>query len=271
MTIQNVALSLILWDGTSSLNEPICTTKVIQKYQRISEIVSKMLEYYSEVSSKTGAFKKSKGKTTVVWSPSGGSGKTTVALAYAANVVSDGKKVIYLNLENFSSTDVYFSQTDKSISSVFSRLGSNIEMLLRSIRQQDGSSGIYYFGQPENYDDINELTEDDLSILVENCADSVDELVIDLSSSCNGRTIKLFEMADSILLVVDSSRVSRVKWGQFTSQNKVYKDIQHKSVMILNRAARMEQSGDIKMILLPVVQSNDPVVVYKTLSGDYWK
>ena len=268
--VQNIRLTVLLCDGSESTTEPLGGMRVISKYQRISRIIGQLLEYCAETSPTRGSIDRKRGSVTVVWSPAGGSGKTTVALAYAANAASSGKKAVYLNLENFSSIPVYFAPAAKSISSVFSKLDSNVELLLHSIRMKDNGSGIYYFGQPENYDDINELTEEDLILLTENCAEGMDEVVIDLSSGCSQKTKKLFEIADQILLVSDSSPAGKAKWEQFTTQNNIYSEIRSRSTLVLNRTGNAGQSADIRTISLPVVQSSDPIVVYKTLSAGYW-
>ena len=46
-------------------------------------------------------------------------------MAYAAKRASETDRVIYLNLEHFSSTESYFKDEAKSISALFEGLGSN--------------------------------------------------------------------------------------------------------------------------------------------------
>lgn len=270
-SFQDATLALLLWDGITPLSEQARLLKVVNKYQRVSSIISKMLEYYAEVSSRGSGFGRTRGSITVVWSPTGGCGKTTAALAYAAKNAADGKKTVYLNLENFCSTPIYFPENGKSISTILGRLDSNVELLLQSIRQQDSGSRIYYFCKPENYDDINELTEEDFALLTENCAEGSDEVVVDLSSDWNGKIKKMLELADRILLVMDASNASQPKWEQFKTQNNIYQEICSKSILVMNRAGRMEHTEEMKTVALPCVQSKDPVVVYKTLSVGYWK
>ncbi|MBR2130943.1 MAG: hypothetical protein IJ955_00145 [Oscillospiraceae bacterium] len=270
-SFQNANLALLLWDGVTPLSEQVRMLKVVNKYQRVSSIISKVLEYYAEVSSRGSGFGRTRGVITVVWSPIGGCGKTTAALAYAAKNAADGKKTVYLNLENFCSTPVYFPENGKSISTILGRLDSNVELLLQSIRQQDSGSGIYYFSKPENYDDINALTENEFALLTENCAEGTDEVVVDLSSDWNGKIKKMLELADRILLVMDTSNASQPKWEQFKAQNNIYQEICPKSTLVMNRAGKMEHMQDMKTVVLPCVQSKDPVVVYKTLSVGYWK
>ena len=263
-----VQMPVLLWDGSTVLGRQSAGLKRIRKYQKISGIVSEMLELYAEVAG-MGAGYGNRGSITVAWSPVGGCGKTTVALAYAAQRVAEGRKVVYLDMQNFSGSSAYFPQTGKSISSVFGKMDSNVAMLFQSIRLQDGDTGIYYFCQPENYDDINVLTADDAELLIESCAEGVDEVVVDLSSVCDEKTKRLLQKAERVLLVLDQTRTGKAKWEQFQNQNSIYKDTYSKMTLIANRGMRTEGLQAARVVSLPAIQSEDPVVVYKTLSSNY--
>jgi len=256
-------LPLILADG----NEYAGDYKSVFKYQRISSMVAGILEYYSQTGKATSGFPSVKGRIVAVWSAAGGSGKTTVALAYAAYRVSEGKKATYLSLENFAGTSAYFQGTGKSLSKVFEKFGSDIRMFAAAIRQTDAVSGISYFGEPENYEDMNILSIEDIEELISACAAETQELVIDLPSSCDSRVKKVFELADTVLLVSDPSAVSRAKLGQFVTQHDVFGKIQPKIVLANNKGAVADL--DIgKSIRLPFVHSADPVSVFRALSKE---
>ena len=264
-----VRLPLVFVDESGRTGDSSPKYKRIKKYQRISTLVKEVLGEYADVSANDEAFGSVTAQITVVWSPAGGSGKTTAALAYAASCVSQGKKTVYLDMQNFSCSTVYFQQSDKSISTLFQKLDSNVELLLHSIRQQDASSGIIYFTRPDNYDDINILTCDDLRKLINGCAKGIDELVVDLSSICDERTRKLFDFANQILVVLDGTRTSSAKWVQFQTQNNVYEQIRSKIKLIANKGAKLDGSSVNGLVSLPFVQTSDPVTVYKTLSASF--
>lgn len=265
----NVKLRLLLWDGISTLDTRSTEYRRIRKYQRISSLVSQVLEQYAELSGTGDIGDDWQGTITVVWSPIGGSGKTTVALAYGAQRVSEGKKVVYLNLEPFASTPVYFPESGKSISSVFEKLDSNVELLLQSIRQTDAGSGLLYFCRPDNYDDIGILTAEDMQNLVVASAKDVDEVIVDLGISYDQRTATLMELADMVIAVLDSSQIAGAKWQQFRTQHSTYEKIEPKLLLVANRSARIDTAQNV--VALPIVQSDDPVVVYKTLSAGYFR
>jgi len=261
-----IQLPLALIDESEDFLESSTSMKKIRKYQRISSIVGTILEYYSEVGKSVNSFIKNRAHITAVWSPAGGTGKTTVALACAANKVSSNRKTVYLNLENFSSTSAYFQENGKSISKVFEKLESNAEIFLMGIRQMDSGSGISYFCGPENYDDISILTANDIEALVNACVVEIDELVIDLSSQCDDKVQRIFELADTVLAVCDTSSTAQAKLRQFLTQHNVFGLIHDKTILVNNKGAKTGGTQVSRAIQLPLVQSADPISVYKTLS-----
>lgn len=265
--LSRVRLPLLLSDGQLLAGGLASELHHIPKYQRISTMVGTVLEKYAEKGHAFGGFGADRARITAVWSPCGGTGKTSVALACATRRVAAGKQTTYLNLENFSSTSVYFPENGKSISTVFGRPEVDLTMLLMGIRQQDSGSGILYFCGPNNYDDMNILTADELTLLVTACATGTEELIIDLASQCDERVWKIFELADTVLLVCDASAASRVKMQQFINQHNIFQQIHEKSVLIANKGSCAEQGTFRWSLQLPMVQSNDAISVYKTLSG----
>jgi len=266
VSLNSIHLSLILEDGSEVLNDSSSGLKKVHKYQRISSIAGSVLENYAVSGIKYGHSTR-RARITAVWSPSGGAGKTTVALAYAARRVSSEKQVIYLNLENFSSSPAYFNNNGKSISKAFEKLESNVSLFLTGIRQQDSGSGISYFCMPENYDDINILTVSDIETLINASAVEIDELVIDLSSQCDDRIQKILDLADIVLLICDPSTTSQIKLKQFISQHNVFKKIQSKTVLVNNKGSKMSEANISKTVQLPLVQSVDPISIFKMLSS----
>ena len=262
-----VRLPLVLADDVSTAGESENNLRKIRKYQRVSSLAGSILEYYAEVSLGMGGFSASRGKITAVWSPAGGSGKTTVALLYSASRSSEGKQALYLNLEDFSSVSAFFPENGKSISKAFEKMESNLLLFLQGIRQQDGASGLMYFCSPENYDDINILKTKDLETLLNACAEGIDELVVDLPASCGERVQTVFAAADTVFIVSDPSVISQAKLKQFTDQHTVFSEVKGKAVFIGNKGVKTGSADFTKEIQLPFVNSADPVFVFRTLSG----
>ena len=241
----------------------------IKKHQRISSIVSTILERYSKVSGSRHGLGSGQAKITAVWSPAGGVGKTTVAMAYALSNTYEGRDVFYLNLENFSSVPGLFSEKGKSISCIFEMLESHegdVKMLTQGISCRD--SGITYLCGPDNFDDMCILSSENVRELIAACAELADELVIDLSCICDIRTKESFDIADKVLIVMDSTIVSEVKLAQFMSQNNVFESIKEKVLFIANKGASAKESFSDSIVFLPFVQSDDTAAIFKVLSKE---
>jgi len=262
-----IRLPVLLADSLVAVSGAAESLRRVNKYQRISSIAGKVMEYFAEISGGIGGFGGKRARITVVWSPAGGTGKTTVALSYAASRVSAGRQAVYLNLESFSSVSVYFRESGPSITRLFEKLESNAAMFQKGIRQLDTGSGIAYFCGPENYDDVNILSSEDIEKLVSACADDADDLIIDLSDHCDQRNQKILCMADAALLVCDPSPASQVKLGQFINQHSTFGQIRANAVLVNNKGARFAEPNLPKSIQLPLVPAADPVSVFKTLSS----
>ena len=268
--LSGVKLPLLLWTEDEGADDTQDGIKRIRKYQRVSSIVEAILEMYAKVSSDGRGSDPEKAKITAVWSPCGGVGKTSVALAYAAKKASEGKQVLYLDLELFSSVPVYFNETGKSISSIFEMLENhegNVRMLIRGIKRYDSETGIAYFYRPDNYDDMNILSTENIAELISACAGVVEELVIDMSCSCDERAQQVFDCADRVFVVSDATYASQTKLLQFATQHSVYERIKDKTLLVANKGAIISNTLKGVVISLPIVQSSDASAVYKALSG----
>ena len=270
--LSNIHLPLVLWTEEEKHDVPE-TLKKISKYQRVSSLIISIMEHYSKVSEHEHNIKSDNANITAVWSPVGGVGKTSVSLALAAKKASDGKQALYLNLEPFSSTSVYFNSAGKSISTVFDMIEAgegNVNILTQGILRRDMTDSISYFCCPESFDDINVLSLDNVSSLITACSELTEELIIDMSSECNERTRLILEIADRVLLVADWTSTSRIKLSQFTSQHNVYARIKNKTHIIANKGAAINPSSAVEVIPLPLVQSTDASIVYRTLSANMY-
>jgi len=263
-------LYLVLWDESLDIIIDESFQK-IRKYQRISSIYTDILESYAKVSTRSLGINSKKADITVVWSPTGGVGKTTVALAYAASKVSEDKQVMYLNLELFSGTSVYFDTSGKSISALFEMLEAktgNIEVLIKSMLRRDPGSNIFYFCCPRFFDDINILSVDNISSLISACEKPVDEVIIDMSCVCDERTRYIFDVADRVLIVNDATCVSRAKTEQFINHQHLFSQIKDKVCFIANKGASATDNN-LQTISLPYVQTTRESEVYKILSVSF--
>lgn len=263
--LDKVTLPLLLWDDAAAEwnGQELAN---VRKYQRISHLTGDVLGRYAKVAGRKNLPDSDRVRICAVWSPAGGTGKTTTALAYAAQQVAAGRKTVYLDLEYFSSTSVYFPADGKSISEAFENLDGNLELMLQSIRCQDAGSGIYYFCAPNNYDDMNILTPENIEELVLAAGRGVDEVVLDLSSVCDERCHHIMNLADRILLVTDSTPRSLTKLQQFQSQSNLFEQLRDKITLVCNMGAQAT-APVARTVTLPSLRADNPTSVYKSLSA----
>ena len=265
--LRSIRLPMLLWsDEESSIGHDTELRKV-NKYQRVSSIAAAVLECFSRVSENNRSPVSKRAKITAVWSPAGGVGKTSVALAYAAKRVREGKEALYLNLESFSSAPIYFTEEGKSISSVFEMLETNegnVKMFIQGVQCRE--NGVSFFCGPENFDDMNILSAENIAVLIDACSELTDELVIDMSCNCSERERQVFELADKILLVTATSASSQIKLAQFANQHNVFERIRRKSTLVNNMGASATKPHVDSVVFLPLVRSADTSAVCKALS-----
>lgn len=262
-----IRVPLLLWDGVDELPDKAGEYERIQKYQRISAICAQITQRYAAVSSGHGGCRSGRAKITVVWSPAGGVGKTTVALALAAKRASSQKNTVYFSLEPFSSNAVFFKEPGGTISTVFEKMDGNVPLLLQSISQEDTLTGIHYYGQPNNYDDIAILGEEDVAELLESCAEGADEVIVDLGSYYSKPVRKALLLADQVFLVMNGTPVCHAKCEQFRTQHSLYAEIQEKITVVANLGARIAIAEGETVLRLPNVETDDSVSIFRTLSG----
>jgi len=278
-----IHLLILLCSKDEAISDSSIQYVKINKYQRISSIVAKILESYAKVAESKSGIDSKHANITAVWSPAGGVGKTCVALAYAlshvsGDSISEAKKVFYLNLEDFSSIPSIFNEKGKSISSVFEMLESNegnTEMLIQAISCCE--KNITFLSSPDNYDDLCILSGDNVNDLILSCAKLTDELVIDLSCACNQRVRKVFELANRVLLVTDGTDISEAKINQFVLQNGVYESIKEKVTIIANKDSVFSGTKSESVASIPFVQSSNTITlctelskyIYKMCGNDY--
>ena len=109
-SIENMGISTIILLVDYDIDEN--DIKFIHKYKDIEFFKDKVIRAYSENNPEnTTKLQSNNAETTIIpiYSPVGGSGKSTIAAAISVALSQQGKEVFYLNLEDIQSTDLYFN------------------------------------------------------------------------------------------------------------------------------------------------------------------
>ncbi len=222
--------------GVDSVNDQ----RAICKYQKADLIYKQILSIYSESSVRVAGVRAGDDQSKMVAfvSPCGGVGTSSLAAAYAIRLAKQGKRVIYLNLEKYGSSDVFFAgegQFDMSdiIFSLKSRKA-NLAMKLESSVKQD-YTGVFFYSQAKFALDMMELGKEEiLNLITELRLSGVYEyIVVDIDFSLSKDSLDVLRTMDKIVLVGDGSDVSNVKL--FRAYNALAVIEQNKDDSLLNK------------------------------------
>lgn len=232
--------------------------KRIFKYQTGEMIVNALLQFMSkERSGDKAAASGRKTKIIAVYSPLGGSGKTTVALG--ASILSSwgGMKVFYLNLESISSTRfILAGNNEQGLSHVLYYVKESKDNLLQKLERAkciDPLYKIHYYLPTVSILDLTEdMAEEIRTLLV--ClkgSGQYDSIFIDLDSCLNSNNLSVLEEADEILIVAVQSPLSGERL-----------EFMEKQLQLLERGRSRSVSGKVKLILNKDIQG-----LNKSLAG----
>jgi MinD-like ATPase involved in chromosome partitioning or flagellar assembly len=199
---------IILSNGRLSINFE--KMKTINRFQSGDIIVSQMLNIFSERNSELiEAYPGNKvTKVIGVFSPIGGSGKTSIAIASAITCSLMDKNVFYLNLESIPSTHLFFDCSQElNFSHVLYYLKSrkiNFGLKIDAIKVLDPIYNITYFPLQDNLLEQTESMPEEIEFLICSLKNSkaYDVIFIDFSSVIDYKTLKAFGECEEILLVL---------------------------------------------------------------------
>lgn len=231
-------LKIMLEDRETRITGEYTDAKRIEKYQRISCIYRKILEFYSEVCGRTSTRSEEYTSIVAYYSPVGGAGKTTVALASAAKYAMQGKRTFYISFEDIASEDCYLPQgEDKGLSDLMLHIdrNTNISMKMQGMMKTK-TDNFFYLNHFNNPNDIFDMRTDELQYLIEAVRNTglFDVIVIDMGSGIDAKNLLIFDKADRIVLVERPDAISQRKMTCFFSQQHILNEYGNKMVRIIN-------------------------------------
>ncbi|MGN0695676.1 MAG: AAA family ATPase [Oscillospiraceae bacterium] len=197
----------------------------INKYQRGTRLVNNILEIYSEYSPMRGSGNgRAAGNARIisVYSPAGGSGKTSVAIAIAELICNRGSKVLYINFEEFSSYGAYFkTEGNKNMGEIISGIEKRIDIGMKiSSIARTADNGVMYFDEFENILDIYDISTDECEKLINEIAVSgaCDFLIVDMGISFDERNRRMLDISDCNVIVTCGNDFAVRKIDRFLTQ-----------------------------------------------------
>ena len=238
---------------------------VIFKYQHGDKIASDLIHIYENVYCKnscneidftlqTKQMKDLHGlnKTWIVavYSPAGGTGKTTIAVNLCIQCARLGMKVFYLNLENINSDSCFFENNinrydlQTNISNIIfasKEKDKNLKTKIEAAKLIDPIYNINYFPPPESAFEMEEVEPEDIKFLLNGLksAGNYDITIVDMDSFLCKRNFAVMEECDDIILVYKPAPVSRQKLLCFNKELGIYEqknrvNLQSKLIMVVN-------------------------------------
>lgn len=185
----------------------------VYRYQRMDQMLSNLLSIYYEKNEDAGRILARSKQTQIlsVYAPSGGSGKTTVALNLCKQLALDDLSIFYLNLETFNTSHLYLSAQDADPSlKILYYVKEQSEQLMakiESLKKHDPYLNVDYFDLETNAEEMLELNEKEITSLLNGIVQTgaYDYIVVDLDSSLHSRNVAALKEADWVVWTMASN------------------------------------------------------------------
>ena len=240
LSISGVKLAVCLYsDGCGNMGlYPDCAK--ILKYQRISNIYKNMLREYADKAGEYADFgNRTSTKLIGVYSPAGGSGKTTVALAIASRLKSMGNAVLFVNTEQLESASFVNTHDEDGLAMLVEDAENenvNFKVKLTAISKH-GMDDMEYVEGFTRLVDYAAMTGEDIGNVFRRMKRESDYryVIIDMDSNLDAVNKTIFELADQVVIVEKPGELPVRKMELFAQQVLVQEQ-KNKLVRILNFA-----------------------------------
>ncbi len=221
--------------------------ETINKYRHAEMLITDVLRIYAARSPRAYAVSGNANTRFVgVYSPAGGTGKSCIAAGCSILCARSGLKTFYLNLEEVPSTSLFFySEAEQSFSNVIYHLkgkGKNLCLKLEGAKCRDMKTGVHFFSPPDSILEMDELSDQDVVLLLNELKASAtyDTIFIDMSCGLNQRNAAILNLVDVIILIFVPGDISIIKMKELKAgfnmlEHKYGMKLANRTVTILNR------------------------------------
>lgn len=219
----------------------------IFKYQKAELIFKELLNIYADSRKGSRLLREhvqGEAHTYAFCSPSGGSGATTIALAYAMRLAKQ-KPVLYLNLQQYGNADLILNaegngKFDDVIFALKSKRGSlslKLESLVRRSREN-----VDFFVSCNNPLDLQELTGEELLALLREVVTCglYEYVIVDMDSQLGDREFTVLNEVEHIIAVEGGNEENGIKFEKFyvaleAAENRRNMDLVSKLSLFYNK------------------------------------
>jgi len=245
--------AIIVMAGENTIPVALQEYPAIRKFQRASLIYKQMLAICSDrIESLGGMGRDGTAKVAAVFSPIGGSGKTSISLIMANRLALLNCRVFYLNLEPYASEAFFLPQTGKdSLSTLLGRFHQkgDLIMYMQSCLQKKNDN-LFYMNHLDSPNDYTALRAEDIVKLVTLLRKSgcFDVIIVDLESTLDERTQSIFNLSDYIFLVERADVIGKLKTERFYSLTYLMEDHGSKMMRVRNFDIGQEMDSEFPLI-----------------------
>lgn len=264
-------------------------TEVAQviKYQRISNIYKEIVRQYADKAGYSMTLDHSQDTQMIaVYSPIGGSGKTTVALTVASRLTGFGKNVLFISMEQLNSSICVNPKQEEGITALVQSVTdehTNFELKLKGLLKQ-GINGMWYIEGFDRIVDYSAVKDEEITEVlkgIRSCGE-YDYVVIDMESNIDALGREVMEIADYIFVVEKPGELPAVKMELFARQ-AIVDEYNSKMIRVCNFAdnhssyckdvpfgtvGTINHYGNLQMrSIIKAINANEEINLDQILSG----
>ena len=239
MPVSAAKVAICLYSDEAKNTGLYADVQQIQKYQRVSNIYRYINRAYADKAGFSPNFSAEATRIIGVYSPIGGSGKTTIALALAAMLRQMGNTVLFTSLEQFESSSVVNPHEEDGLAALIQALATeklsngplgadqvNIGAHLKALAKP-GFEGVDYIEGFNRLVDYSSLAGSEIEELFSRMRKDAEYrfIIVDMGSTLDEISRVLFELADSVVLVERSGELPKKKMDNLAEQPLIQENI----------------------------------------------
>ncbi len=241
----------------------------ILKYQKTAALVGQIMLIYGKRSGKGDKLVSGNRETKFIglYSPVGGSGKTTLSLLLANRLGVRKKKVFYMNMERVDSTRGFLpAQAQIGVSDLLVAVHAKEKttgLSLLSKMCQSQQFGFSYVNPPESSLEYNEVSiEEHLELLREiESLGQFDMVILDFDSELNQEKLQMLDFCDKLVVPFLPDAMSLNKFMQFFREMELREELSGLEKRMIFVGNRIGQGVEDYMRRCGVYQKCAPVVL----------
>jgi len=191
---------------------------LIKKYQSGDDIVQSILRAYSEAMPDEFDITQLKGDCEIigVFSPIGGSGKTTISSLLATHLAAN-YKVLFFSMEQFQYTEHLFSGSSRyNMSDFLYYVHKNDSELIANLNKMlitDVNSKVNFLNSPQCFVDLNKIEKEKWNAFMKSLIliGLFNKVVIDIPSHLDDQALEVLSICNKVIAPVLDDRMSVLK------------------------------------------------------------